>query len=103
MKHILWAIAAVFLLIVPASAQSPGTVNLVGPSGGGQRQITPKSINDAVNAALRAKQDFPGGSGSLTLTDGTHTVTPTSRLTITGAPIGGTPPNATLTVSPGSS
>jgi hypothetical protein len=103
MKHILWAIAGVCLLAAPASAQSPGTVNLVGPSGGGQKQITPKAINDAVNAALMAKQDYPVAFGSLTLTDGTHTVAPIGQIIVTGAVVGGTTPNATLTISPGSS
>jgi hypothetical protein len=68
MKHVLWAIAAACLLLAsPAGAQSPGTVNLVGPSQGGQ-QITPQAVNNAVNNALRAKQDYPGGSGSGTVT-----------------------------------
>lgn len=55
-------LAVLMLLAAPAAAQSPGTVNLVGPSGGGQ-PITPTAINNAVNSALMAKQDYPGGGG----------------------------------------
>lgn len=43
-----------------------------------------------------------GSGGSLTLTDGTHTVTGTTQITVTGATVGGSTPNATLTVSGGS-
>jgi hypothetical protein len=42
-----------------------------------------------------------GGGGSLTLTDGTHTVSGTTQITVTGGTVGGTTPNATLTVSGG--
>ncbi len=38
---------------------------------------------------------------NLTITDGTHTVAGTTRITVTGATIGGASPNATLTVSGG--
>lgn len=41
-----------------------------------------------------------GGSG-ITFTDGTHTVTGSTQLTVTGGTVGGTSPNATLTVSGG--
>ncbi|HEY2010518.1 MAG TPA: hypothetical protein VGH23_16130 [Rhizomicrobium sp.] len=42
----------------------------------------------------------PGGSGgSLTLTDGTNTVTGTTQITVTGGTVGGTTPNATLSIS----
>jgi hypothetical protein len=73
MKHVLWAIAAACLLLAgPAGAQSPGTVNLVGPSQGGQ-QITPQAVNNAVNNALRAKQDYPGSGGGGTPANPTAT------------------------------
>jgi fibronectin-binding autotransporter adhesin len=42
-----------------------------------------------------------GGGGSLTLTDGTHTVTPTTQITVTGGTVGGSTPNATLTITGG--
>ena len=40
-----------------------------------------------------------GGGGSLTLTDGTHTVVSTTQITVTGGTVGGTTPNATLTIT----
>ena len=40
-----------------------------------------------------------GGGGSLTFTDGTHTVNNVSNLLVSGGTIGGTTPNATLTIS----
>lgn len=39
------------------------------------------------------------GGGSLTLTDGTHTVAATTQITVTGGTVGGTTPNATLTIT----
>jgi hypothetical protein len=42
------------------------------------------------------------GSTGITFTDGTHTVTGSTQLTVTGGTVGGTTPNATLTVSGGS-
>jgi len=44
-------------------------------------------------------QPSGGGSGSLTLTDGTHSVSGTTQITVTGGTVGGTSPNATLTIS----
>lgn len=38
---------------------------------------------------------------SLTLTDGTHTVAAVGRITVSGATVGGTTPNSTLTVAGG--
>lgn len=40
-----------------------------------------------------------GGGGSLTLTDGIHTVSGTTQITVTGGTVGGTTPNATLTIT----
>lgn len=42
-----------------------------------------------------------GGSGSLTLTDGTNTVSSVTKITVTGGTVGGTSPNATLTITGG--
>jgi hypothetical protein len=39
------------------------------------------------------------GSTGITFTDGTHTVTGSTQLTVTGGTVGGTTPNATLTIS----
>ena len=41
------------------------------------------------------------GGGGITFTDGTHTVTGSTQLTVTGGTVGGSTPNATLTVSGG--
>ncbi|HEY1441988.1 MAG TPA: hypothetical protein VGF65_14455, partial [Mycobacterium sp.] len=47
------------LFVAPALAQSPGAINLVGPSTvPGAPQVTPATINAAVNSALAAKQDY---------------------------------------------
>lgn len=43
-----------------------------------------------------------GGGGSLTVTDGTHTVSSVTNITVTGGTVGGSTPNATLTISGGS-
>ena len=52
------AFLVLLLLASPAFAQSPGTVNLVGPSTSpGAPQITPAAVNTAVNVALTAKAD----------------------------------------------
>jgi hypothetical protein len=42
-----------------------------------------------------------GGGGSLKLTDGTNTVTGVTQITVSGATVGGTSPNATLTITGG--
>jgi hypothetical protein len=42
-----------------------------------------------------------GGSLGVTFTDGTHTVASATQLTVTGGTVGGTTPNATLTVTAG--
>jgi hypothetical protein len=56
-------VAILLLLATPAAlAQTQGTVNLVGPSTNpGAPQITPATINAAVNAALAAKADASNG------------------------------------------
>ena len=64
-------------------------------------QRSPQSVR--VTPAQIVAAGGGGGGGSLTITDGTHTVTPTSNLTVIGATVGGTTPNATLTVSGGGS
>src|ERR1019366_3038151 len=39
------------------------------------------------------------GGGGWTLTDGTHTVTGATQVTVTGGVVGGSTPNGTLTIS----
>lgn len=45
--------------------------------------------------------DCGSGSSGITFTDGTHTVSGSTQLTVTGGTVGGTSPNATLTISGG--
>ena len=54
------------------------------------------SIDSGNNVVLTS---CSGGGSGLTFTDGTHTVTGATQLTVTGGTIGGTTPNATLTIS----
>jgi hypothetical protein len=79
------------LLATPAWAQNP--------------TCPTRPVGDDTNACASTAfvQQNAGGAGSLTITDGTHTVTPTTQLTITGGTVGGTTPNATLTISGGGS
>lgn len=51
----------------PAFAQSPGTINLVGPSSGtGAPLVTPQAVNTAVNQALTLKADLTGLNTEIT-------------------------------------
>ncbi len=43
----------------------------------------------------------PSGSGSLTVTDGSNTVNSVTQVTFTGGTVGGTTPNATVTITGG--
>jgi hypothetical protein len=81
------------LIAAPALAQSPGTVNLIGPSStpGAPQVTTVATINAAINAALTAKAD--AANGVLTapaITGGT----------ISGAPISGAPGSFTTLSAP---
>lgn len=51
--------------------------------------------------STRGWYNLPAGGGSLSVTDGTHTVTGTTSLTVVGAAVSGSTPNATITVSGG--
>lgn len=53
--------------------------------------------------STRGWYNLPGGGGSLTVTDGTHSVAGTTSITFSGATVGGTTPNATVTISGGGS
>lgn len=44
----------------------------------------------------------PSGAVGVTITDGTHSITGATQVTFTGATVGGTTPNATVTVASGS-
>jgi hypothetical protein len=62
------------------------------------------SANITVNAegqVTAAANGSGGGGGSLTVTDGTHTVTGVTSLDVVGGVVSGTTPNATVTISAG--
>jgi len=40
-----------------------------------------------------------GGSSGVTFTDGSHTVSNATQVTVTGGTVGGSTPNATLTIT----
>lgn len=95
MRHL----ALILLLASPAVAQTPGTLNLSGPSTGGP-VVTTATINAAVNAQLGAKADavnpvFTGNlqlSGNATLSSATPFIEATngsSLLSIKGDGSGG--------------
>lgn len=80
------AMASVLLLASPAWAQSPGTVNLVGPSTSpGAPQVTPGMVNTAVNAALTAKADMVTMNAEITRA----TVAEAGKLSLTGGTLTG--------------
>src|ERR1700720_1205230 len=54
-----WVFLWLLLLISAARAQSPGTLNLQSTQTGAPL-ITPSVVNNAVNAALGLKADYPG-------------------------------------------
>jgi hypothetical protein len=64
-------------------------------------QRSPQSVR--ITPAQIVAAGSGGAGGSLTVTDGTHTIANTTRITVFGGTVGGTTPNATLTVTGGSS
>jgi hypothetical protein len=57
------------------------------------------AVNFTTNPAGQLVINAGSAGSSLTVTDGTHTVAGTTSLTVTGAVVGGSTPNATLTIS----
>ena len=81
----------------------PWTYNFPQVSGNLAYQVGSITNGHALIASGTAGGIADGGApgSSLTLTDGTHTVTGTSQITVTGGTVGGTTPNATLLISGG--
>lgn len=72
-------------LQLDGDSATPGNTKLYGTNGSG----------------VKGWYSQPGGSGSISITDGTTTVTGVTSLAVTGGVVGGTTPNATLTISGG--
>lgn len=53
------------------------------------------------SSGVRGWQSAGGGGSSLELTDGTHTVTGVTQITVSGGTVGGSSPNATLAITGG--
>ncbi|HXA85756.1 MAG TPA: hypothetical protein VNZ47_11805 [Candidatus Dormibacteraeota bacterium] len=82
-----------------AKIQNVGASKLLGnPTGA---PAAPSEITLGSNLSLAGSTLNAAGGGSLSITDGTHTVAGTTSLTVTGGTVGGTSPNATLTISGG--
>ena len=90
----------------PQCSQAPGSIACYSPAQnlqstdilGGMQATGPQRSPQSVRVTP-AQIVAAGGGAGLTLTDGTHTVTPTTQLTVAGGVISGTTPNATLTIS----
>lgn len=81
----------------PVFAQIPGGgLSVVGP-------VTPGDCFSLLNSFSGQDSGAPcgGTGGSWEITDGTNTVTGIQRLTVTGGTVGGTTPDATLSISGG--
>jgi hypothetical protein len=74
-----------------------GTLTASGLASGTQVSCLGLTSGNAVVAATGACGS--GGGSGITFTDGTHTVTGSTQLTVTGGTVGGSTPNATLTIS----
>ena len=72
-----------------------GTQGATGSSGTSGTQGAPGATGSSGTSGTG------GGGASLTLTDGSNTVANVAQITVTGGTVGGTSPNATLTISGG--
>jgi hypothetical protein len=87
------ALAALSLWIHPAGAQTPGTLNLTGPSTTpGAPQLTPQALNGAINAQLGIKFDAINGVATNPTLNGTIAGTGLPAALAAPPPIGGTTP-----------
>ncbi len=62
-------------------------------------QVSCLGLDSGNNFVLNAAACGSGAGGSWTLTDGTHTITGVTQVTVTGGVVGGTTPNATLSIT----
>ena len=81
-------ILSIILFLIPSIANATGTA-LGYPSGQALTVCIPKDTNS----------NCGGGGSAWTLTDGTNTIANVGQVTVTGATVGGSSPNATLTIT----
>jgi hypothetical protein len=74
--------------------------NTLSPSGVVPGSYTSTNLTVNEDGIITAASNGSGG-GAITVTDGTHTVTPASQITFAGAVVSGATPNAVVTVSAG--
>lgn len=72
--------------------------NILKPTGVTPGSYTSTNLTVNANGVITAASNGSGGGGALTVTDGTNTVTPATKVTFTGATVSGTTPNAVVTV-----
>ena len=77
-------------------APTAGALMLSGGSGVNPTGLAPVNGDCAVGAGGVWAVGSCGGGGSLTLTDGVHTVAGVTQITVSGGAVGGSTPNATL-------
>lgn len=74
--------------------------NTLSPSGVVPGSYTSTNLTVNEDGIITAASNGSGG-GAITVTDGTHTVTPASQITFAGAVVSGATPNATVTIAGG--
>lgn len=74
--------------------------NALSPSGVVPGSYTSTNLTVNEDGIITAASDGSGG-GAITVTDGTHTVTPASQITFAGAVVSGATPNAVVTIAGG--
>jgi hypothetical protein len=85
----------------PVPFALPAAATLTGTEEVPMDQVT-GGVRTTVAATTAAIAALASG-GSLTITDGTHSVTPTTTITFNGATVSGTTPNGIVTISGGNS
>lgn len=93
-----WSSAMIGGKVYDSTHVGGSTKSVVGPSSATDGHC---AVFDGTTGALLKDAGACSGGGSITFTDGTHTVTGATQLTVTGGTVGGSTPNATLTVTGG--